>query len=185
MNKKRRFIHLPSPPPEELKRSRYERNQLMDIGKNSDFYKVLFGKDNKCQTPCYHNGQKTLYYNKLLGLIHGYKGGDIVMVFFKPHFSFLDLVIHCLRDVQIYVIGITNGIVEENRIPIITDGKDIITDLRLLDPLGGATYPMDCCIIFDRLGNVKNTISWQESRCNADIFEKLLLLAIQDIDIFM
>ncbi|QEU58202.1 hypothetical protein KDRO_A02170 [Kluyveromyces lactis] len=182
---KRAYSQLPSPPPELVKRVKYEDDVLFEIKPESTFYQVIY---TEIRLGNERSEKFKEYYKTERCTMDNYKGEHILAVFFKPHYNFLQLVMHCLRDAPIFVIGITNGderCLEHLQIPIITNGKNIINKMKMLDPLGGGMYPLDCCVLFDNLGYVQNTVSWQNSGHDARAFRKYLLDVVRDRDIIM
>ena len=154
---------------------------IIDIQLESSFHRLVYRPEKAC-------------YGTLCEVMNNYKGGPILMVFFKPQYTFLQLVLHCLlkKNISVYTIAVTDGNGAEPLpscrsipVPTITKGRNIIRNMRLLDPLGGGTYPLDCCVLFDKYGQIKSTISWQCSGCDAATFEQYLIESIQDTDIIM
>ncbi|AET40169.1 uncharacterized protein Ecym_5415 [Eremothecium cymbalariae DBVPG len=166
-----------------LKRHRkcYEGMKTYLIDENSFLYKSFMFPDENCNKLTTHNyliGGK-FHNGDFHDIIQGHDGKtDILVVFYNPHYICLDIVIDILRmsNCVAYIIGVTvkrTGLLDSKyNFPIITSGCQLIRKLKLLDPLGGGIYPLDCVLKFTAAGHFKNII--QLNPCHRKMFENQL-----------
>ncbi|SCW02438.1 LAFE_0F06436g1_1 [Lachancea fermentati] len=107
----------------------------------------------------------------------------LLVFFFNPHFVFLEVMQNVANVLgnKVTVIGITCCVdYSSNAVnfPIITNGEKIIRHMRLLDPLGGAKYPLECCLIINSSDDLENIVYFRHNQDKH--FTRRLLNSIND-----
>lgn len=105
----------------------------------------------------------------LVELLKSNNNQNILIVFYNPHFNFLDIlksILFSLENNLFIIIATCSEIkaVESNDFPNVHNGKNLIKRLKIVDPLGGGSYPSDCCFLITSHGDLKDFIMFRN--CN-------------------